>query len=97
MLDDRFDLLMTLEHLDESLLLLQQDLCWDMDEMFYLNRMVSKSQRWGWLHLILSQLNIIVFRIFDILLKRFEEEILTYFDEFLPMSSYMGANKLKFV
>ena len=45
MLDDRFDLLMTLEHLDESLLLLQHDLCWEPHDIYYLNRMVSKSNR----------------------------------------------------
>ena len=45
MLEQRFDLMLILERLDESLLLLQQDLCWETSDIYYLNRMKTKSDR----------------------------------------------------
>eukprot|EP00116_Pleurobrachia_bachei_P012791 sb/3473053/ len=35
-----------LERLDESLMLFKEDMCWEIEDLFYLGRMKSNSKRW---------------------------------------------------
>lgn len=44
-LDTELDFVMLLEHLDESLVLLGEDMCWTNSDLYYINRMQSNSVR----------------------------------------------------
>jgi len=44
-LDTQLDFVMLLEHLDESLVLLSEDMCWTNQDIYYINRMQSSNQR----------------------------------------------------